>query len=76
MDEERRLKIVHEIEDRLGIEEVPAHAMTRRELKKMLGIGDVALDRALDEVNAEGRLNKAWTYKRNINGRPYKVEVL
>jgi hypothetical protein len=50
--------------------------MTRRELKKMLGIGDVALDRALDEVNAEGRLNKAWTYRRNINGRPYKVEVI
>lgn len=75
IDEERRQKIIEEIQDRLGLEEVPAHAMTRRELKKTLGIGDVSLDKALSEVADEGRLNRAWTYRLNINKRPYKVEV-
>ncbi len=75
IDEERRQKIVDEIQDRLGIEEVPAHAMTRKELKKALGIGDISLDKALAEVDAEGRLNKATTYRPNVRGRSYPVEV-
>ena len=75
MDEERRQKIMNEIQDRLGIEEVPTHAMTRKELKKALGIGDISLDKAFDEVDAEGRLNKAKTYRPNISGHHYLVEV-
>ncbi len=75
IDEERRQRIVDEIQDRLGIEEVPAHAMTRRELKKALRIGDISLDKALAEVADEGRLNKAKTYRPNSVGRSYPVEV-
>ena len=75
IDEERRQKIVEEIQDRLGIEEVPAHAMTRKELKKTLGIGDTSLDKAFAEVEAEGRLNRAKTYRPNVSGHPYMVEV-
>lgn len=75
MDEKRRQKIIDELQDRIGLEEVPGYAMTRKELKKALGIGDVSLDNALAEVEAEGRLNKAKTYRSNIAGHPYLVEV-
>ena len=75
MDEDRRQKIIDEIQGRLGIEDVPAHAMTRKELKKVLGIGDVSLDNAFAEIDAEGRLNSAKTYRENIANHRYLVEV-
>ena len=75
IDEDRRQKIIDEIQNRLGIEEVPAHAMSKKELRKSMGIGEHALDVALKEIEREGRLNSAKTYRLNVTGNKYLVEV-
>lgn len=76
IDEERRQKIIDEIQDRIGIEDgVPAHAMSKAELRKSLGIGEHALRKALGDIEREGRLNSAKTYRRKISGHKYLVEV-
>ncbi len=74
-DEERRQKIIDELQDRIGLEDVPSHAMSKRELRESLGIGEHALSVALKEIEQEGRLNSAKTYKINSEDNKYLVEV-
>lgn len=71
MNEEQRYRIIEELEDLLELDEAPPIALSMPEMMKMLGIGRVRLQRALDELDRQGKLYKAKVKRTSPSGHPY-----
>lgn len=75
-DEEQRQMIIDEIAEMLNIDHnVPKYAMTKAELREELSVGERVLSNILKELEKQGRLNKAKTYRLDKAGRNQPIMV-
>jgi tRNA A22 N-methylase len=73
MDDKRRARIIQEIENLIDFDDAPAHALTRKELMEITGLGKTKLESILKEMG--NKVQSCRSIRLNKNGHKYPVRV-